>query len=137
MRQYLFFCLTFTLLFDCKPKTNTPFAGMKWVMERIKDQGIKAKEDMRGVFIVFDDTTRVARGRAGCNTYFAAYTKGDDGALSFSSVDATKTACPEMYVEAIFFKILEDTNNYTLRHDKLYLRKDSETIAVFRPDCRK
>ncbi|MDR1274333.1 MAG: META domain-containing protein [Odoribacteraceae bacterium] len=135
MKRYLFFCLVFTLFFSCKPRIDTPFPGMKWVMEKIKSQGIKAKEDIRGVFIVFDDSTRVVRGRAGCNTFFATYCRNEKQELSFSDVNATKTTCPEMYVEAIFFKVLEETNNYTLRHNKLHLRRDNETLAVFYSDC--
>jgi heat shock protein HslJ len=114
---------------------NIPFSGMKWVMEKINGQGMKTKNDTREVFIVFNDTTRVARGRAGCNTFFATYIKKEKQGLSFSGMDATKTTCPDIYVEAIFFKMLEETNNYALRYNKLYLRKDGETIAVFRSSC--
>jgi heat shock protein HslJ len=133
MKRYLFFCLICILLLACKAKVDAPFSGMKWVMERINAQVIKAKNGSREIFILFNDTTCVARGQVGCNTFWATYSKNEGGRVSFSGLDATKTTCPDIYMEAMFFKMLEETNNYTLRRDKLYLRKDDETIAVFRP----
>jgi heat shock protein HslJ len=133
MKRYLFLSLVCTLLFSCKEQARAPFSGIKWVMERVSAQGIKTKSESLKIFIVFDDTTRVARGQAGCNTFLATYRKEGRHGLSFSGLEASKTTCPDIYMEAMFFKMLEETNNYTLRSDKLYLRKDDETIAVFRP----
>jgi heat shock protein HslJ len=133
----LLLCATCASLLSCRSKTEASFSGMKWIVERVKAQGIKAKEDMYGVYITFDDSTKVVRGKAGCNTFFATYHKTGSHGLTFSGLNATKTTCPEMYVEAIFFKILDETNSYSLRHDRLYLRKDSETLAVFRPGNRR
>jgi heat shock protein HslJ len=101
-------------------------------MEKINDRGIKPRENAREIFIVFDDANHVVTGRAGCNAFRAAYCRRDGGRVSFSILHATKMACPDMYVDAMFFKILEETNGYSIRRGRLRLKRDDETIAVFR-----
>jgi heat shock protein HslJ len=102
-------------------------------MERMNNRGIRTREVAREIFIVFDDTSRVARGHVGCNTFRATYCRKEGWRLSFSGLDATKRTCPDVYVEAMFFKMMEETNGYSLKRDRLCLKKDDETIAVFRP----
>jgi heat shock protein HslJ len=119
-------------MLSCRERVEAPFSGMKWVMERISDRGVRPGKMTMEVFIAFDDTARVARGYAGCNAFWAAYSK-QEGCLAFSNLEATKTTCPDMYAEAVFFRALEETNRFALRRGRLYLKRDDETLAVFRP----
>jgi heat shock protein HslJ len=133
MKRFLLFSLTCLSLLACEERPHAPFHGTRWVVEHMGFPEMKAKPGPREVSIVFNDTTRVASGKAGCNTYLATYREEGQQGLSVSNLQATRVTCPDMYLEAIFFKVLKEMNNYTFRRGKLRLRKDDEELAVLRP----
>lgn len=120
------------LAFSCKSaKETVSLTGVKWVAESLNGKEIKFKEDQSEVFFTFDAVDKKVSGRAGCNRFFGTYEQ-NESALTFSGMGATKMACPDMDIEASFFKVLEDTKSFVIKNDKLTLKDDSNVIAVFK-----
>ena len=62
-------------------------------------------------------------GNGGCNSFFGNYEIPGNNRISFSKIGATKMACNNMEIENQFFKVLEMTDNFTMRNDTLSLNK--------------
>jgi len=64
-----------------------------------------------------------ANGTGGCNRYFGSFESGEDGALSFGPLGATRMACPTeiMDQETAFFRALEGASRYVIDGDRLTL----------------
>jgi len=119
---------------SCKSaKESVSLTGVKWVAESLNGKEIKFKESESGVFVTFEADGKKVFGRAGCNRFFGVYEK-NESALTFSGMGATKMACPDMDIETIFFKVLEDTKSFAIKNDKLTLKDDNNVIAVFRAE---
>lgn len=71
---------------------------------------------------------------AGCNSIMGSYVMPSAFGLSFSNMAMTKMACPEMVIENLFSKALEETDRYTIKDNILKLHKGKIAIlATFEP----
>ena len=128
MKLFASFFLVFTFLISCKSRDVSSIVGMRWVAEQISGKEVKGKSK---VFIEFSDTTFQVIGKAGCNRFSCRYILNETE-LTFSEINATRRSCPDMYIEAMFFKMLENANSYSIKRNKLSLKEDGDIVAVFR-----
>lgn len=132
MKGMIVCCLITVLAISCKSaKESVSLTGVKWVAESLNGKEIKFKEAESEVFLTFDGKEKKVLGKAGCNRFFGTYEQ-KESVLTFSGMGATKMACPDMDIEASFFKVLEDTKTFVIKNDKLTLKDDSNVIAVFK-----
>ena len=81
----------------------------------------------------FDPEDHSIRGRAGCNSFFAAY-EVDGDRLSTTDMGVTQMMCgPEvMEHEDAFLRILSLVERYEISDDRLTLRASENRVLVFR-----
>lgn len=132
MKKLLFFfCLVAFALVSCKSsKTIVPLTGVKWVALTIDGKKLQLKETTNEVSIQFNEAEKRVNGLAGCNRFFGGY-EVDGNKLKFSHMGATRMACPDMDIEQVFFKVLEDTDSYSIKDNKLSLLQKEKVLAVF------
>lgn len=132
MKKLLFFfCFVAFALVSCKSsKTIVPLTGVKWVVETIDGKKLQLKENTSEVSMQFNEAEKRVNGVAGCNRFFGGY-EVDGGKLKFSHMGATRMACPDMDVEQMFFKMLENTDSYSIKDNKLSLLQNGKVLAVF------
>ncbi len=134
MKQILFFCLAVLGAVSCKSaKENLPLTGVNWVAESLNGKELKMKNSNQQVSITFEKAGKKVAGQAGCNRFFGTYATEEDK-LTFSQMGATKMACPHMDIEVTFFKMLDETNRFVIKNDKLSLKNDGNVIAVFKAE---
>ena len=132
MKGMIVCCFIIVLAISCKSaKESVSLTGVKWVAESLNGKEIKFKEAQSEVFFTLDATDKKDSGKAGCNRFFGTYDL-NESELAFSGMGATKMACPDMDIEASFFKVLEDTKSFVIKNDKLTLKDANNVIAVFK-----
>lgn len=62
-------------------------------------------------------------GFAGCNNFWGSFNLQEGNRISFSKMASTLMACPDLHLEIEFYRILDRTDNYTLKENFLYLNK--------------
>lgn len=102
-------------------------AGTEWVMFEMDGNKYEAAEK---VTIKFDDYEKKISGKAPCNTYGAACTKGSNK-VSFADIFSTKMACDNMNDEQTFFDTMKKVYAYQTAKDMLYFF-DSGGMVIFR-----
>ena len=143
------FVLTAFVLTSCGPTKNTDsmdkadsaFSKIPtetfWKLESMegKDYSSFKNNDSEVGFTLFSDNNKVS-GYAGCNRFFGTYKFEPGNRISFSSMGATKMACPNIaFNENEFLKIFELADNYTITGDRLELNVGRRApLAVFKKD---
>ncbi len=74
-----------------------------------------------------------AMGFAGCNTIAGRY-QLDGNTIEFDRVLVTKNSCPDMQLEELLVKAMEETNNYRIINNKLEFLNGRQQLAVFVKD---
>lgn len=69
-------------------------------------------------------------GFGGCNNFGGTYS-ANEGFISFTDIFNTKMACPNLKDEDHFLKLLQTTNRYEVRGNKLYLFQDKILLLKF------
>lgn len=108
-------------------------AGTSWSVININNgrQAVVGIEAESTLTMVFDAEGRVS-GSTGCNRYTAAY-RAEGDALRFSSVAATRMACPNAELaeqEQDFLRALETVATLSFEGDRMDLRTADDALAV-------
>jgi heat shock protein HslJ len=107
------------------------FDNTRWNLVELDGAHVPSGAD---IHITFDTEGR-ASGRSGVNSFFSQAEPGDDNALTFGPVGATKMAGPEedMNREHAFFQALDATRRFKMSPDYLQLfDKAGAVLARFR-----
>lgn len=134
MKKILFLiCFTPLLMaVSCHSSKNmVKLSDTKWVLETLDGNEVKMKEQRNEIFIQFNEVEKRVNGMAGCNRFFGSY-EMDGSKLKFSHMGATKMACPDMDVESAFFKLLEETDSFSIKDHQLTLLQKGKVLAVFK-----
>jgi heat shock protein HslJ len=83
----------------------------------------KSADGRREVHLILKQKDNRVQGFAGCNTIMGAYEVKDGNLLKFSKLASTLMACDDMRTEDAFKKVLEQTDNYSIRGENLSLHK--------------
>lgn len=145
------FVLTAFILNSCGPTKNTDsmtstdsaFSEIPtetfWKLESLegKDFSNFKNNDTEVGFTLFADNNKVS-GYAGCNHFFGTYKFEPGNRISFSSMGATKMACPNIaFNENEFLKIFGMADNYRITDDQLELNVGKRApLAVFKKSVK-
>ena len=111
------------------PMDNLEMASTKlptetfWKLETLEGKDFsKFKNEGNEVgFTMFADNNRIS-GYAGCNNFFGTYKVEPGNRIQFSSIGATKMACPDgIFNENEFLQIFATADNYRITGDRLEL----------------
>lgn len=131
MKHLVFLCLIATSLVACHNREHQKcISGIKWIGERINGKRIHFQEQNQKIYMEFDTLNRVT-GRAGCNRFTGVYNVNRDGKVVISNIVTTKLTSPDMHIEAIFFKALENTDSFIIRRNQLRLKGEGNIVAIF------
>ena len=135
MKRYLFLISLVVLgLVSCNSSKNmVKLTDVKWVLETLDGNKPEMKESGNEVFIRLNGTEKRISGMAGCNRFFGNY-EMEGKKLKFSHMGSTRMACPDMEIESVFFKMLEDTDSFVIKDNKLSLMQKGKVLAVFKSD---
>ncbi|MBO6556597.1 MAG: YbaY family lipoprotein [Pseudomonadales bacterium] len=105
-----------------------------WKLERVNETPVVMDtQQAREAFFQLIESGSTLRGFGGCNTISGRFElRGND--LSFTSVAATKKACPGgMKTEALFLELLSATSYYSIHaHELTLFDSKKKPIAKFR-----
>ena len=133
MKHLIFSYLIVSLAISCNSKEQQRLSEIRWIGEKIDGKKIQLQRQDEKIYIKFDTLNRVT-GRAGCNRFSGVYKIEGKGKIVFSDIVTTKMTCPDIHIEALFFRVLENTDSFTLRRNQLRLKGNGSTIAVFFAD---
>lgn len=116
----------------CKSGKEIPnLDNVKWKLTHLNGKEVVLNYPENEIFMFFNGTEKKVNGRAACNRYFGNY-EITDTKITFSSIGATRMACPgDGEWEAEFFQTLETVDTYTLKDDVLTLYSKDQPVAVF------
>lgn len=134
-------------LYSCGPTQNTntmenqsttsndAITESFWKLETLEGKSISAMPDNEKEvgFTLNEEENRIT-GFAGCNNFFGTYNLKDGDRISFSSLGATKMACPDSdFNESDFLEMFGLVDNYRITGDKLELNVGRRApLAVFK-----
>jgi len=103
-------------------KTEPSLTDIRWKLIELYGEPVPGKKSLNSApYIEFARHENRVSGNSSCNRFFSTWETPGEGKLVFSAVGATKMACPEMEIEFLFFKVLENTTGYLLVDETLVL----------------
>lgn len=115
--------------------TSTNITGSYWKLETLEGKTISTlQENKREIGFTLNESENRISGFAGCNGFFGTYKIEEGNRISFSSLGATKMACPDTaFNENDFLKIFGSVDNYRITGDRLELNVGKRApLAVFK-----
>ena len=106
----------------------------KWVLETLEGQKINSLQNGKEVSFTLNTVENRVSGFAGCNNFFGIYTLEEGNRIRFSTMGATRMACPEgAFNENKYLEIFNLADNYTINGDRLELNIGRRApLAVFK-----
>ena len=106
-------------------------AETKWKLVQLNDKTIKQNGNKPNI-LKLNSADGNFSAYAGCNSMFGSYAMPSSNTISFSSIGATRMACPNMTTETDFMRMLESTTRYVLEKETLTFYGSGRTpIAIF------
>lgn len=75
------------------------------------------------MYLTLKEGDNILIGHGGCNTFSGRYMLKGPVSISFREIISTEMACPNMNNEAAFLQVLQQTDNFALIGDTLFLHK--------------
>lgn len=100
--------------------------GSAWQVSQLNGRDIAAHEDRFTLSFLPDN--RIS-GRGTCNVMMGSYTQAGSGQLTISSLASTRSACPDMDVEAEYMRALESITAYQIIDGKLQLLAGEQVVV--------
>ncbi len=137
-----------TLVFDILPQGDAAvyleqaevsaaheLENIEWRLVEVEGMAISPPVGEKWPFLRFDPVKKQAAGYAGCNNFFAVYTR-EGSSLSFGTIGATRRACegPQEGIERDFLKALAATRSWQIRDNALLLSADKVLARFKRAD---
>lgn len=145
--QFFTIALATLTLFSCGPIKNsstmenpkttskTGITESFWKLETLEGKTTSSlQENDREIGFTLNETENRINGFAGCNGFFGTYKLEEGNRIRFSSIGATKMACPSSaFNESEFLEIFGIADNYTITGDRLELNVGRRApLAVFK-----
>lgn len=115
--------------------SNTEITSSYWKLETLEGKAVSTlQENEKDVGFTLNDKENRISGFAGCNNFFGTYKLEDGNRISFSSLGATKMACPSAaFNEQEFLDIFGLVDNYRITGDRLELNVGRRApLAIFK-----
>lgn len=131
MKIVLWICMAGLMAMCHSQKDNVALGDKTWVLDSIEGQKVEMKVPDNKVTMQFDVTENKVAGMAGCNNFFGGYEQ-EGRKLKFYQMGATRMTCPDMEMERLFFKILENTTTFQIKGKELSFLRKGKVLAVFK-----
>lgn len=98
--------------------------GKHWKLTELR--GVKVEYvpgQSREMYMLLKEGDNILIGHGGCNTFSGKYTIKGQFSISFHDIISTEMACPNMNNESAFLQVLQQTDNYSMVGDTLFLHK--------------
>ncbi|GAA4848397.1 META domain-containing protein [Algivirga pacifica] len=103
-------------------QSSNPLHETKWILTELRGQKISTNPSAPEVFITFTPEGKVY-GNSGCNSFNGSYSISEGERIQLTQLISTQRACLNMEVEDAFLKVLQTTDNYTIKDGVLTLNK--------------
>ena len=104
-------------------KVINPLAGKYWKLTELMGKAVTTNGQANEPHLLFSKEDHSVSGSGGCNRLSGRYELNGPG-IKFSQIAATRMFCREtMNMETEFLRILNETDNYSLKGDTLSLNK--------------
>lgn len=95
-----------------------------WVLKELNHQPVTATHKSATAYFILNDADTSVKGYGGCNILFGKYELNESASrIRFLNTGATQRACIDANHETEFFRVLNNTDNYNLVGDTLFLNK--------------
>lgn len=94
-----------------------------WRLIELRGKALSGAEQLREPHLMLKITENRLVGHGGCNHFSGTYSLSPQGRIAFSMLAMTEMACMDYTLEGEFMKVLEQTDNYSLKNDTLSLNK--------------
>ncbi len=102
-----------------------------WSLVELNGKPLKTNSGKEKPHLLLHNSTGKADGSGGCNRFNGSFEMRPNSTLFLSPLAATKMTCPGMNTETAFFRTIEGTTIYEVKKDRMTLRRDGKTVAVF------
>lgn len=102
--------------------------GSAWQVAQLNGRDITPHEDRFTLSFLPDN--RIS-GRGTCNVMMGSYAQAGSGQLTISSLASTRSACPDMALEAEYMRALESITAYQIIDGSLLLLAGEQVAAKF------
>ncbi len=106
---------------DNNAQANSSIEDKKWVLVELDGNRFKVSSQ-DSVYFMLDSGQKRITGRLGCNTFFGKYTMEVKQKISFSDLENTAMACPDLTTEKSILSLLQKADNYSVEDGVLYLK---------------
>jgi heat shock protein HslJ len=104
----------------------------KWYLRKMKDTDTSSYSiDDNAVWIEFVTAENKFSGKGPCNTYFGGFKSDLISAFQASAITNTKIYCTNIKLEEMFFTLLQNADNFTIKDNKLSFYKGDRLLLVF------
>ena len=114
---------------------NKAITESYWKLEMLEGKTISTSQEMeREIGFTLNEKENRINGFSGCNSFFGTYKLEAGNRISFSSLGATKMACPSSdFNESDFLEIFGMADNYRITGDRLELNVGRRApLAIFK-----
>lgn len=116
----------------CGSRTQVALENASWALFELNGKPIVVTSEATAPYLELNATKKSAYGFGGCNRFFGSYDAGEDQALTFSAIGATRMACPEgTNQEQELLTVLGQTTRYEIHGSKLLLYARETVVARF------
>lgn len=146
--QFFTIALAAISLYSCGPtqNTSTPMDNQNisaddgitesfWKLETLEGKSVStSQQEEKEIGFTLNEKENRITGFAGCNNFFGTYKMEEGSRISFSSLGATKMACPDgTFSESDFLDIFGLVDNYRITGDRLELNVGRRApLAIFK-----
>ena len=128
---WIWVCIIFWGCNACNSEKNIEkLKDIKWELNTLYGEKLPLNDSQKCMFIQFDVQEKRVNGKAVCNRFFGNF-EMEKSKLKFSSIGATRMACPDVRMETDFFKMLEAVDAYSIQEDCLSLLSKGKEVATF------
>lgn len=130
----LFLLVLGLTILNCSSK-KTPgidFFHTHWSLQEMDGKSYFQPGEAKSVFIQFFEQDKLAKGFAGCNSFFGNF-KWEKNKLKIGALGSTRMMCPEADFENRFFALLGEIEAYEIVDKQLLLKTKSGTVLRFYP----
>ena len=134
MKKLFFLAIIMVSIAACSAKLSADrgWANQRWVLVEMKGVPVQQSGGRNDAFIRFEPLDKTFNGNAGCNQMSGKYIL-DGKELEFRDVITTKMACTDIDFETTFLSVLGSIEKYEMNGTDIRLKRNRETLLVFRP----
>ncbi len=141
--RYLLISALFAILISCNSsnrikETNTtdsqpaevaiadaPLSNTYWKLTELDGKPVITDSSyLKEPHMILQTSDSTVRGHGGCNGFGGHFEWGEPNKIKFSKLISTMMACEKLEIESLFFKSLENVDNYRIVGDTLILNEE-------------